>query len=161
SFLRFDARGARRGAWNGARTSVASLLLWGARSANGTEQALQDPCSPARVGEGTVARHGNATGGQLARGLLETLTADDARRELLHIEKREGEPGESVSLHIKIELPSIVVAPSGQNDMLQWLCPLQEHPQSFRKTGSSIDVLLRDTGELATKAGQAGNPQRP
>ena len=60
-------------------------------------------------------------GGKLARGLLETLAAHDERSELLHIEEREGELRQPVSLQIEIELPQIVVAPGGQDDPLQRL----------------------------------------
>src|SRR5262249_30893348 len=141
----------RRGSLVWRLRAVEIVLLCGGRSRNGTEQTVQDPCSATRVGDGAVARHSDAIRGQFTRGFLETLAADDARRELLHIEEREGEPGEPVSLQIEIELPQIVAAPGGQNDTLQWLCPFQEHPQCFRKAGSSIDVLLHDTGELPKK----------
>lgn len=65
-----------------------------------TEQAVQDSGSPTRIGDGAVARHSEAIGDQLARGLLETFAADDARSELLHIEEREAELRESVRLQI-------------------------------------------------------------
>ena len=132
-----------------------------ARSRKGTKQAVQDPCSPARIGDGAVAWHSDVIGGQLARGLLETLAADDARRELLHIEERQGELRQPVSFQIEIELPQIVVAPGGQDDRLQRLCPVQEQPQRFREAGGGIDVLLGDAGELATEAGEARKSHRP
>ena len=88
-----------------AGAAAESSLPCGGRSTNGTNQAVQDPCSAMRVSDGTVARHSDAISSELARGLLETLAADDPRSELLHIEEREGEPGEPVSLQIEIELP--------------------------------------------------------
>ena len=124
-------------------------------SRQGTEQSVQNPCSPTRISDGAVARHGHSIGSQFAHGLLETLAADNTRSELLHIEEGEGELRESVSLQIEIELPQIIMAPGGQDDPLRRLRPLQEQPQCFREGGSGIDVRLGDAGELATEAGEA------
>ena len=56
---------------------------WGTLVRERTEQVVQDPCSPTRIGDGAVARHSDTIRRELARGLLETLAADDTRSELL------------------------------------------------------------------------------
>ena len=123
---------------------MTSYRFYAHRLGKGTEQTVQDSGSPTRIGDGAVARHSEAIGDQLARGLLETFAADDARSELLHSKEREAELRESVRLQIEIELPQVVMAPGGQDEPLQRLRPLQEQPQCFREGGSGIDVLLGD-----------------
>ena len=80
---------------------VATQRLSGTtRSGRGTKQAVQDPRSATRIGDGAMARHSDGIGSQLAHRLLETLAADDTPSELLHIEERKSEFRESVSLQI-------------------------------------------------------------
>src|SRR5262245_36485888 len=83
------------------------------------KQAVQNPCSPPRIVNGSVARQGHSVGIQLACRLLEALCANDARGELLDIEERDGELRKTVSLQIQIELPQVVMAPGRQDDLLQ------------------------------------------